>query len=80
MAGGVGLSRRMWESLEPIHAVVYWAPKCRAATDALGATGGWMGYFGLRPAPLGPVPAAVVCASFYNVHPERVARAIPAAW
>ncbi len=80
MAAAIQVSRRMWESLEPVHAVVYWAPECRAATDALGATGGWMSYFALRAAPLGAVPAAVVCASFYNFHPARVARAIPDAW
>lgn len=39
-----------------------------------------MGYFGLRAAPLGPVPADVVTAVFYNFHPDRVARAVPEVW
>lgn len=39
-----------------------------------------MGYFGLRAAPLGPVPAEVVTAVFYNFHPDRVARAVPEVW
>jgi hypothetical protein len=39
-----------------------------------------MGYFGIRAAPLGPVPAEVVTAVFYNFHPSRVARAVPEVW
>jgi hypothetical protein len=70
----------MWTLYEPFHGVTYFAPQARAATDALGCRGGWMGYFGMRAAPLGPVPAEVVAASFYNFKLSRVARAIPAAW
>jgi hypothetical protein len=39
-----------------------------------------MCYFAFRSAPLGPVPASVVRATFYNLHPSRVERAIPDAW
>jgi hypothetical protein len=39
-----------------------------------------MGYFAGRAAPMGPVPAAVVEATFANFHPDRVRRAIPDAW
>jgi len=39
-----------------------------------------MGYFAARSAPLGVVPAQVVTAAFYNFAPERVAKALPAAW
>jgi hypothetical protein len=74
------LARRMWRALEPYHAVTYFAPESREATDQLGCKGGWMSYFGLRAAPLGAAPATLVTATFYNFHPERVARAIPAAW
>src|SRR6266545_1815332 len=74
------LSRRMWRALEPYHALVYFIPETRQRTDALGLKGGWMSYFGTRAAPLGPVPAEVVAALFYNFHPEMVARAIPDAW
>lgn len=70
----------MWTLYEPYHGVTYFAPQARAATDALGCRGGWMGYFGLRAAPLGAVPAEVVAASFYNFKLSRVARAIPTAW
>ena len=73
-------ARRMWTLYEPYHGVTYFAPEARAATDALGCRGGWMGYFGLRAAPLGAVPAEIVAATFYNFKLSRVARAIPAAW
>lgn len=78
-AAGV-LARRLWQVVEPLHAVTYFAPETRAATDALGLKGGWMSYFGCRAAPLGPVGPAVVTAAFYNFHPAMVARAIPDAW
>ncbi len=73
-------ARRVWQFAEPIHAVSYFAPETRAATDALGLRGGWMSYFGCRAAPLGRVGAPVVAATFYNFHPAMVARAIPDAW
>jgi helix-turn-helix protein len=70
----------MWQYGEPIHAIIYFAPETRAATDALGLKGGWMSYFGCRAAPLGAATAPVVSALFYNFHPQMVARAIPDAW
>lgn len=39
-----------------------------------------MGYFAARSAPFGVVPADVVTATFYNFAPQRVAKALPAAW
>jgi helix-turn-helix protein len=39
-----------------------------------------MGYFAARSAPLRIVPAEVVTAIFYNFSPDRVAKALPAAW
>jgi hypothetical protein len=60
--------------------VVYFAPDATATFEAIGLKGFWMGYFGSRAAPLGPVPAEVVTAIFYNFHPAMVARAIPDAW
>lgn len=60
--------------------MTYFAPEARAAFDALGYRGFWMGYFAARSAPLGPVPPEVVTAVFYNFAPERVAKALPGAW
>ena len=63
-----------------MHGVTYFAPEARAALDGLGYRGFWMGYFAARSAPLGMVPREVVAAIFYNFAPERVAKALPAAW
>ncbi|HZX07678.1 SCO6745 family protein [Kribbella sp.] len=73
-------ARRMWKALEPYHAITYFAPETRRATDALGLKGGWMSYFGCRAAPLGAVGPEFVAAVFYNFHPAMVARSIPDAW
>jgi len=78
--GLVNPARAVWQYGEPVHAIIYYAPERRAATDALGLKGGWMSYFGCRAAPLGAAPAPVVSALFYNFHPKMVARAIPDAW
>lgn len=74
------LARRFFDRIEPVHAVTYFAPEARAALDGLGYRGFWMGYFAARSAPLGVVPADVVTAIFYNFAPQRVAKALPAAW
>ena len=74
------LARRFFDRFEPVHAVTYFAPEARAALDELGYRGFWMGYFAARSAPLGIVPPEVVTAIFYNFAPERVAKALPAAW
>ena len=73
-------ARAVWQYGEPVHAVTYYSPERRAATDALGLKGGWMSYFGCRAAPLGAATAPAVTAIFYNFHPKMVARAIPDAW
>jgi len=74
------LARRFFDRFEPVHAVTYFAPEARAAMDALGYRGFWMGYFAGRAAPLGAVPPEVVIATFYNFAPARVYKALPAAW
>jgi hypothetical protein len=75
-----GLARRFFDRFEPVHGVTYFAPEVREALDGLGYKGYWMGYFAARSAPLGAVPPEVVTAIFYNFAPERVAKALPAAW
>ncbi|GAA4674550.1 hypothetical protein GCM10023215_02720 [Pseudonocardia yuanmonensis] len=79
-AEGEHRARRLWRALEPLHAVTYFAPEARAAGEALGVRGFWRGYFGQRAAPLGPVPAEVVAALFYNFAPGFVARSVPEVW
>jgi len=72
--------RRLWQHLEVIHAVTYFAPAVDEALREVGLKGFWMGYFGSRAAALGAVDAAVVKATFYSFHPAKVDRAIPEAW
>jgi hypothetical protein len=73
-------ARAIWQYGEPVHAITYFAPERRAATDALGLKGGWMSYFGCRAAPLGAATAPAVSALLYVFHPQMVARAFPDAW
>jgi hypothetical protein len=73
-------ARRLWQALEPIHAVTYFAPEPQAACEALGTRGFWKSYFPQRAAPLGAASAELVTALFYNFHPGLVARALPAVW
>jgi hypothetical protein len=74
------LARRFWEAIEPIHAVVYFAPEPADAARRAGLRGFWMGYFAGRVAPMGPVPPESVAAMAYGFAPAMVARAIPDAW
>lgn len=74
------LARRFYDRFEPVHAVTYFAPEARAALDELGYRGFWMGYFAARSAPLGMAPPELVTAIFHNFAPQRVAKALPAAW
>jgi hypothetical protein len=74
------LARRFWAAIEPIHAIVYFAPEPLEAARKTGLRGFWMSYFASRVAPLGPVPAEAVGAMVYGFAPGMVARAIPDAW
>ncbi|MGI9028858.1 MAG: SCO6745 family protein [Ilumatobacteraceae bacterium] len=80
MARDASTARAVWQRLEPIHAVTYFAPEAIGALGAAGYKGFWMGYFAGRAAPLGPVGPEVVTAIFNNFAPGRVARALPDAW
>jgi len=77
---GMHLARRLWATVEPLHDVIYFADGVRPAGIALGLRGFWMTYFAFRAAPLGPVAAAPVIASFGGFHPAMVAKALPDAW
>ena len=73
-------ARRMLRTLEPYHAIAYFAPEPQAACTELGTRGFWMSYFAQRAAPLGAAPPEVVAALFYNFAPRLVARAVPDVW
>jgi len=76
------LVRGLWQVLEPVHAVLYYAPEVTAEAAALGyATDTrWPSYFPLRSAPLGRPGAAEVAATFYSFAPEFVAEQMATAW
>lgn len=74
------LARYIWQLIEPYHALTYFAPDAIETYERAGLKGGWMGYFAGRAGAMGPVGPEVVTATFYNFHPEMVARSIPDAW
>jgi hypothetical protein len=77
---GPAAGRRSYLAAEPIHAMIYFTPHYLPAYEAAGLRGRRMGYFASRAAALGPVPADVVIATFFNFSPDLVRRAIPDAW
>jgi hypothetical protein len=73
-------ARRLWAAVEPLHAVVYFAPETAAAAKEVGLRGYWMGYFAGRLAPLGPIGPAAAASMLFGFAPAMVARALPDAW
>jgi hypothetical protein len=73
------MERQMWQLLEPIHAVVYYAPEVFEEFEKLGyaVDTRWPSYFALRSAPLGTPSAELVSAAFYSFNPEMVTAHIP---
>jgi hypothetical protein len=74
------VARRMFELVEPIPLVNFFAEEPNEAMTALGLRNYWDGYFAGRAAPLGRAPAEVVHAIFYNFADGEVARHIPRVW
>jgi hypothetical protein len=72
-------ARRLWARFETIHDVVYFSPEAVAVTRRLGCRG-WTGYFGVRTAPLGAPPAAVVASVLHHYYAPFVARWMPDTW
>ena len=77
-----GRARQMWHLLEPLHALLYYAPEAFEEAAALGydVTERWPSYFAWRAAPLGPAGAERVASAFYSFSPRMVARFVPAGW
>lgn len=73
-------ARFLWQRLEPVHGLIYFVPEADERYMALGLDPGMMGYFGSRSAAMGPVPAEVVVATFYNFEPGRIRALVPQAW
>ncbi|MFE6619585.1 hypothetical protein [Streptomyces sp. NPDC057740] len=74
--------RQLWHLLEPLHAVLYYAPEVFEEAAALGyATAErWPSYFPYRAAPLGAVGARQVASAFYSFSPRMVAEHMDPAW
>jgi GNAT superfamily N-acetyltransferase len=77
-----GLPRRMWHQLEPLHAVLYYAPEAFEEAEDLGyaVTTRWPSYFAWRLAPLGAAGARLAASACYSFRPQMVAQHVPAAW
>jgi hypothetical protein len=60
--------------------MIYFTPYGPRAYEDIGITDRRMGYFASRSAAMGPVPAGVTIATFFNFNPAAIRRAIPAAW
>ncbi|HWB67880.1 MAG TPA: hypothetical protein VG708_13735 [Mycobacteriales bacterium] len=80
ISAGAEAARAAHHTLEPMHAVSYFASEHGLHYADLGITGGMRGYFASRSAALGRVPAEVVVATFYNFSPALIAKAIPSVW
>jgi len=72
--------RRLWQVLEPIHAVTYFSDQCGERYRTVGLKGFWMGYFASRSACFGAASAELATATFFNFRPSMVERALPDAW
>jgi Helix-turn-helix family len=79
-ADAARIARRPWRALEPIHGMIYFVPEARSAYAGIGLTHHRTGYFASRSAALGPVPAEVVIATFFNFYPGLVRRALAGVW
>lgn len=75
-------ARRLWHLLEPLHAVLYYAPQVfeEAAALGYGTDERWPSYFPFRAAPLGAAGGERVASAFYSFSPRMVAAHIDRAW
>ncbi|GAA2160387.1 hypothetical protein GCM10009727_73470 [Actinomadura napierensis] len=82
MTHSLSTIRKMWQLLEPVHAVLYYAPEAFEEAAALGyaVDERWPSYFPNRAAPLGAVDAKTVSDLFYSFNPDMVERYIAPAW
>lgn len=72
-------ARKTWRTVEPLHGMVYFAPEAAESYRRLGLEG-QSGYFASRSAPMGPVSAGTVVATFYNFRPSLVRQAMEGVW
>ncbi|WP_329025984.1 MULTISPECIES: SCO6745 family protein [unclassified Streptomyces] len=82
MSEELGRVRQLWHLLEPVHAVLYYAPEAfeEAAALGYGVDERWPSYFAWRAAPLGAVGADRVGETFYSFSPGMVGAHVPGVW
>ncbi|MYX14173.1 hypothetical protein GTY67_12265 [Streptomyces sp. SID8374] len=82
MTGEPARVRQMWHLLEPLHAVLYYAPAAFEEAAALGYTTEerWPSYFAWRAAPLGPAGADEAVRAFHSFAPAVVGDYMPVSW
>ncbi|QIQ01627.1 SCO6745 family protein [Streptomyces liangshanensis] len=73
-------ARRCYSAMNPIHSTLYFSPDLGREFGEKGVRDSDAVYFAARAAPLGPVGAGVVAATFYNFNHELIARHVPAVW
>jgi hypothetical protein len=74
------ISRRLHATLEPLHAMIYFAPEAAAEYEKLGLSGQAELYFPSRAAAFGVVPWQVVQATFFGFSPLAVQFGLAEAW
>ncbi len=74
------LARKTWRTMEPVHGAIYFAAEPREEYAAIGLGDRMAGYFASRAAAMGPVPADVVIATFFNFDPDLVRRSMAGVW
>ncbi|MFG2714721.1 hypothetical protein ACGFX2_29830 [Streptomyces goshikiensis] len=81
-APGLDTVRQLWQLLEPVHAIVYFAPESYEEAGSLGyATDDrWPLYFAFRAAPLGAAGPELVTSLFYSFSPPMVERYVSRVW
>ena len=75
----IELSAKLNTMVSPVHGFIYFAPEAAEEYSAVGLPATHH-YFASRGAALGPVPAEVIVATFFNFPPHMVDAAIPDAW
>jgi len=79
-ADAPAVSRWMLGATAALHSPVYKAVEVKGRLAALGLDDPMGSYLAARAAPLGPVGAEVVTATFYGFSPRMVAAHVPAVW
>lgn len=72
-------ARKTWRTVEPLHAMIYFAPEASESYARLGLRQE-SGYFASRSAPMGAVGADTIIATFFNFEPQLVRTAMSGVW